>query len=100
MPDFIEQKFKIYEEELFSSTAASGCGLSDCLLGLYCGQNPAKHDSDQQSHLFTWKDYKAVTADLKQVYQSASEEEALLALDRFSENRFIIEFEDRLTDYI
>jgi len=31
----------------------------------------------------TWKDYKAVTADLKQVYQSATEEEALLALDRF-----------------
>lgn len=32
-----------------------------------------------------WKDYKAVTADLKQIYQSVSEEEALLALDRFSE---------------
>jgi putative transposase len=31
----------------------------------------------------TWKDYKAVTTDLKQVYQSATEEEALLALDRF-----------------
>ena len=33
----------------------------------------------------TWKDYKAVTADLKQVYQSVIEEEALLALDRFSD---------------
>jgi putative transposase len=33
----------------------------------------------------TWKDYKAVTADLKQVYQSVTEEEALLALDRFSD---------------
>ena len=33
----------------------------------------------------TWKDYKAVTADLKQIYQSATEEEALLALDRFSD---------------
>jgi transposase-like protein len=32
-----------------------------------------------------WKDYKAVTADLKQIYQSATEEEALLALDRLSE---------------
>lgn len=32
----------------------------------------------------TWKDYKAVTADLKQVYQSVTGEEALLALDRFS----------------
>jgi len=32
-----------------------------------------------------WKDYKAVTADLKKIYQSATEEEALLALDRFSE---------------
>ncbi len=32
-----------------------------------------------------WKDYKAVTADLKQIYQSATEEEGLLALDRFTE---------------
>ncbi len=32
-----------------------------------------------------WKDYKPVTADLKQIYQSVSEEEALLALDRFSD---------------
>lgn len=33
----------------------------------------------------TWKDYKAVTADLKRVYRSATEEEALLELDRFGE---------------
>jgi putative transposase len=32
-----------------------------------------------------WKSYKPVAADLKQIYQSATEEEALLALDRFSE---------------
>ena len=32
-----------------------------------------------------WKDYKAVTADLKRIYQSATEEEALLALEQFSE---------------
>lgn len=32
-----------------------------------------------------WKDYKAVTADLKQIYRSATEEEALQALDRFAE---------------
>jgi transposase-like protein len=32
-----------------------------------------------------WKDYKPVTADLKQIYKSATEEEALLALDQFSE---------------
>jgi putative transposase len=32
-----------------------------------------------------WKDYKPVAADLKQIYQSTSEDEALLALDRFSE---------------
>ena len=32
-----------------------------------------------------WKDYKAVAADLKRIYQSATEEEALLALDQFSE---------------
>ena len=32
-----------------------------------------------------WKDYKAVTADLKQIYQAANEEEALLMLDRFSD---------------
>lgn len=32
-----------------------------------------------------WKDYRAVTADLKRIYQSATEEEALLALDQLSE---------------
>jgi len=32
-----------------------------------------------------WKDYKPVTADLKQIYQSATEEEALQALDQFAE---------------
>jgi transposase-like protein len=32
-----------------------------------------------------WKDYKVVTSDLKQIYQSANEDEALLALDQFSE---------------
>ena len=33
----------------------------------------------------SWKDYKAVTADLKRVYRSATEEEALLELDRFGQ---------------
>lgn len=32
-----------------------------------------------------WKDYKAVTKALKQIYQSATEEEALLALEKFAE---------------
>ncbi|RKZ68837.1 MAG: IS256 family transposase [Gammaproteobacteria bacterium] len=32
-----------------------------------------------------WKDYKPVTKDLKQIYQSATEEEALLALEQFAE---------------
>ena len=32
-----------------------------------------------------WKDYKAVTADLKRIYQSTTEEEALMALDAFAE---------------
>jgi putative transposase len=32
-----------------------------------------------------WKDYKPVAIDLKQIYQSATEEEALLALDQFAE---------------
>jgi putative transposase len=32
-----------------------------------------------------WKDYKAVTADLKKIYQSATEDEALLALDQFAD---------------
>ena len=32
-----------------------------------------------------WKDYKPVTTDLKQIYQSATEEEALLALDQFAD---------------
>jgi len=33
----------------------------------------------------SWKDYKALTADLKRVYRSNTEDEALLELDRFSE---------------
>nr|PMH71670.1 transposase [Enterovibrio norvegicus] len=33
----------------------------------------------------SWKDYKAVTAALKRVYRAATEEEALLELERFSE---------------
>ena len=32
-----------------------------------------------------WKDYKAITADLKAIYQSATEEQALLELERFSQ---------------
>ena len=32
-----------------------------------------------------WKDYKAVTADLKSIYQAASEEQASQELDRFAE---------------
>jgi len=32
-----------------------------------------------------WKDYKAIAADLKSIYQSATEEDALLSLDNFAE---------------
>ena len=32
----------------------------------------------------SWKDYKAVSAELKRIYQSATENEALLALDQFA----------------
>ena len=32
-----------------------------------------------------WKDYKPVTADLKRIYRSATEEEALQALDQFAQ---------------
>lgn len=32
-----------------------------------------------------WKDYKAITADLKRIYQSITEDEALLALDQFEQ---------------
>ena len=32
-----------------------------------------------------WKDYKPVTADLKKIYPSVTEDEALLALDQFAE---------------
>ncbi len=32
-----------------------------------------------------WKDYKAVTADLKKIYQAVTEEQAIKALERFSE---------------
>ena len=35
--------------------------------------------------LVPWKNYKSVAADLKKIYQSATEDEALLALDQFSE---------------
>jgi len=33
----------------------------------------------------SWKDYKAVTADLKCIYRSSTEEEALLELERFAQ---------------
>lgn len=33
----------------------------------------------------SWKDYKAVTADLKLIYQAPSETAALQALEQFSE---------------
>jgi transposase-like protein len=32
----------------------------------------------------SWKDYKAVTGDLKQIYRSATEQEALAELDKFA----------------
>ena len=32
-----------------------------------------------------WKDYKAITADLKAIYQASTEDEALQALERFSD---------------
>ncbi len=35
--------------------------------------------------LVPWKDYKAVTKDLKQIYQSMTEQEASLELERFAE---------------
>jgi len=33
-----------------------------------------------------WKDYKAIAADLKAIYQATTEEKALLSLDQFSEH--------------
>lgn len=33
----------------------------------------------------SWKDYRAITAALKQIYRASTEEEALLALDQFAE---------------
>ena len=33
----------------------------------------------------SWKDYKAVAADLKQIYRSTTEDDALLALDQFAQ---------------
>jgi putative transposase len=32
-----------------------------------------------------WKDYKAITSDLKRIYQSITEEQALIALDQFEQ---------------
>ncbi len=34
----------------------------------------------------SWKDYKAVTADLKKIYQAVTEDAALQALDEFGQN--------------
>ena len=34
----------------------------------------------------SWKDYRAATADLKQIYKSATEQEARTALDDFAES--------------
>lgn len=47
-------------------------------------RNSVKHE--------LWKDYKSVTKELKLIYQATTEEEAL--------NRFMIEFEKRLSDYM
>lgn len=35
-----------------------------------------------------WKDYKAIATDLKKIYQSATEDEALLALDQLAESEY------------
>jgi transposase-like protein len=35
--------------------------------------------------LVPWKDYKAVTSDLKRIYQSVTEEEGLMVLDKFEQ---------------
>ncbi|WP_448250591.1 transposase, partial [Thalassotalea agariperforans] len=32
-----------------------------------------------------WKDYKAITADLKRIYQSVTEDDALLSLEQFEQ---------------
>lgn len=37
-----------------------------------------------------WKDYKAVTTDLKKIYQSITEDESLLALEQFSDRWGVI----------
>ncbi len=34
----------------------------------------------------SWKDYKGVTSDLKRIYQSSTEEQALVELDRLGQN--------------
>ncbi|MBY0445288.1 MAG: hypothetical protein K2Q15_08795 [Burkholderiales bacterium] len=33
----------------------------------------------------SWKDYKAVAEDLKRIYQSTTEEQALMELERFTQ---------------
>jgi transposase-like protein len=32
-----------------------------------------------------WKDYKAITSDLKRIYQSITEEDALMSLEQFEQ---------------
>jgi putative transposase len=48
-----------------------------------------------------WKDYKAVTSDLKLAVQAASKPCTMPMRNwKLAMNRFIIEFEDRLAQYI
>jgi len=57
------------------STAFPGTQIQLCIVHMV--RNSMKY--------VPWKDYKPVTADLKRIYQSVTEEEALLALDQFAE---------------
>lgn len=57
------------------STAFPGTQIQLCIVHMV--RNSVKY--------VPWKDYKPVTADLKRIYQAATEDEALLALDQFSE---------------
>jgi transposase-like protein len=62
-------------------------GFPDAIQGVYPGthiQLCIVHLVRNSVKYVAWKDYKAVTADLKRIYQSITEEEVLHALDEFA----------------
>ena len=75
-------------EQILIACVDGLCGFPEAIEVEY---PPAKvqlciiHQVRNSLRYVAWKDYKAVTADLKSIYQAASEEQASQELDRFAE---------------